>query len=350
MKTINIPSLLRMKPNAIRKLGKYLRTEGFADVAVFWGEGIETLFGQVVQISFDSSDISTLHSEVVTSRSVETCFASAMRLPGRVQAIVAVGGGLAIDYCKHISHVTQLPLVVVPTVLSNDGFCSPFSSLEANGKRKTIKTRIPSGVIVDTEIIRTSPRQFTYAGIGDLLCKGTSLFDWKLAFKKTGEKYDDFAAILTKNALDSFANYPEKRLDNLEFLRIIASSLMLSGVVMEIAGSSRPASGSAHLISHAYDRIADRPSQHGIQVGVAAYGVSFLQGATHPETTRLLVESGFADFASEKPLSRKHFIEAVKLAPNIKEDFYTVLSEKGSIERLISFAETDALMQRLLAD
>lgn len=46
---------------------------------------------------------------------------------------------------------------------------------------------------------------------------------------------------------------------------------------MEVSGSSRPASGSEHLISHAYDQVAARPTMHGIQVGVASIGTMLLQ-------------------------------------------------------------------------
>ena len=53
---------------------------------------------------------------------------------------------------------------------------------------------------------------------------------------------------------------------------------MLNGIAMEMCGSSRPASGSEHLISHALDADSTRPRLHGLQVGVATYLVSILQG------------------------------------------------------------------------
>ena len=60
---IRIPSLLRIKPNALYKLGKYLRKNGFHRVALFYGEGMADLVGKNVAISLESSEI-----EVVVER------------------------------------------------------------------------------------------------------------------------------------------------------------------------------------------------------------------------------------------------------------------------------------------
>ena len=117
---------------------------------------------------------------------------------------------------------------------------------------------------------------------------------------------------------------------------------------MIIAGNSRPASGSEHLISHAYDLLAQKPSLHGLQVGVASYAVSFVQEFTHQRVKKDLLESGFFFFFRTSPLSKADFIQAVKKAPEIKENFYTILSEKESIGRLLEFVESDDLMKEMV--
>jgi glycerol-1-phosphate dehydrogenase [NAD(P)+] len=207
---------------------------------------------------------------------------------------------------------------------------------------------LPHAVIIDTEIIRNSPEQFIYSGMGDLFCKVTSIFDWKLAFKKVHEYVNDFAAVITNNALDAFVHYAHKDIMCLEFIRVVAGSLMMSGIAMEIAGSSRPASGSEHLISHAYDKIATKPSLHGLQVGVASYVVSYLQEETYETLKTIIQECGFAAYMSKHKLNKKDFMDAVKFAPNIKEHYYTILSEKDSIKKLIDFVEKDSLINQML--
>ncbi|MBF0275694.1 MAG: iron-containing alcohol dehydrogenase family protein [Nitrospinae bacterium] len=348
MKTFRLPTLLRMKPKAIERIGKYLKQEGFDKVYIFWGKGIEPLFGERVRISCKKEGIIILKYETVMSQNGEDCFESATSLPREVKALVAIGGGLAIDYSKYIAHLTHLPCIAVPTIISNDGFCSSLSSLYIKGKRQTLKTIIPYGVVIDLEIIRNAPRIYLYSGMGDLFCKATALYDWKLAFKKSGVIYDDFAAILAQNTLDAFVFYDKKDPSDILFLRLLAGSLLMCGVMMEVAGSSRPASGSEHLISHAYDLVATQPSLHGIQVGVASYAVSLIQETTHQILSKAIEECGFLDFVEANPLSKKDFCEAIKKAPTIKADFYSVLSEKGSVARLLKFVEKDPLLSRMV--
>lgn len=95
----------------------------------------ELLFNQI-RISFESSEIKIQYEEIVSTNNIDDAFKSAKQLPGRTKAIVAVGGGKAIDYCKYIAFVSQPPLISVPTIISNDGFCSPLSSLIVNEKHK----------------------------------------------------------------------------------------------------------------------------------------------------------------------------------------------------------------------
>jgi glycerol-1-phosphate dehydrogenase [NAD(P)+] len=345
---ITVPSLLRIKPDALHKIGKYLRGESFMNVALYYGEGIKELFENTIRISLETADVKVVHEEVAGTNDIQAIFDSSLRLPTRLDAVVAIGGGKVIDFCKYIAVLRQIPIISVPTLISNDGFCSPFSSLVVTGQRRTVKTMIPHGVILDTNILMSCPAQFLFSGIGDLFCKFTSVYDWKLAFKRKGELVNDFAAVICRNAADTFLYHPQKDFSNLEYLRVIASSLLMSGVAMEIAQSSRPASGSEHLISHAYDRYAKQPSLHGLQVGVASYAVSCLQEETHSNVRACIEQSGFLDFMAQNPLAKDDFKEAIKRAPAVKDDFYTVLSERDAIERLLEFVERDELLRRMV--
>lgn len=98
---------------------------------------------------------------------------------------------------------------------------------------------------------------------------------------------------------------------------------------MEIAGSSRPASGSEHLISHALDMMGARPRLHGLQTGTAAYLVSRLQGGAHHERiARLLEATGFWESVRAAPFSAAEWRRAVAQAPSVKSGFHTILSER----------------------
>jgi glycerol-1-phosphate dehydrogenase [NAD(P)+] len=346
---IQIPTLLRNKPNTLYKLGKYLRRNNFHRIALFYGEGMQDVLGQTVEISLDSSEIKVSGTEVVTGNDIETILASAFALPRGTDAIVAVGGGMAIDYAKYAGFLAKRPVIAVPTALSNDGFCSPGASLRVAGRRTSCPAHIPYGVVLDTAVIAKSPPRFTFSGIGDLLTKYSAITDWKLAYWETGEQVNDFAVLIALQSVENLVNHPHKSISDLDFIKLMAGALVMSGVSMEVSGSSRPASGSEHLISHAYDKVAGRPSMHGLQVGVAAIGTMWLQENPKLEQVMaVMAETGFIHFVKENPLDRAAFIEAIRLAPSIKEGYYTILTPKENVERLVEFVQTNPVWDGLL--
>lgn len=347
---IQIPSLLRIKPNCLYKVGKYLRKAGFNHVAVFYGEGMKDLVGRTIEISLDSSEIMVAVEEVVHGNAIEDIIASAFRLPRDAEAIVAVGGGVAVDFAKYAGFLTQLPVIAVPTAISNDGFASPGASLTIAGRRTSCKATIPYGVVIDTTVIQNSPARFNYSGIGDLISKYSAIADWKLSYHTTGEPVNDFSVMISLQSVANLVTHPVKRVDDLGFLQLVAGALVMSGVAMEVCGSSRPASGSEHLISHAYERLAPVPSQHGLQVGVATLGTLWLQDNPNRETVlSVFEETGFTAFMADHRLDRAAFLGAIREAQAIRPGYFTVLSRPGAVERLQEYVATDPFWDSYLS-
>lgn len=345
---ITIPKLLRIKNGILPKLGKYLSSEEMSEVALFWGEGMEKMLGEVVHQSFAHYQISINYVAEVSSINIRDCFENCLKVPSKTKGIVAIGGGKVLDHAKYIAHSLKIPLMVVPTIVSNDGICSSLSSLLVEGKRKTVKTTIPHAVVVDLDLVQKAPVHFLFSGIGDLVCKGSALHDWKKAYHQNGEYVDDFAVMMAQNAYDAFLHFHPKRLDNMHFLRVIVSSLIMIGVAMEVAGSSRPASGSEHLISHALDQLAKKPHGHGIQVGIASIITTYLQGEDTDKIIKVLQETGFIDYLKANPFNKEELLAAIKKAPQIKDNFYSVLSEKANIDRACAFIEQHPLFCEIL--
>jgi glycerol-1-phosphate dehydrogenase [NAD(P)+] len=120
---------------------------------------------------------------------------------------------------------------------------------------------------------------------------------------------------------------------------LLATALMLNGIAMEICGSSRPASGGEHLISHALDATSARPRLHGLQVGVATYLMSIVQGQNTEKIAALFDATGFWEVIADDPFVRAEWLHAVRIAPSIKENFYTVLSSRDvypEVEHLLT--------------
>ncbi|MCK7521145.1 MAG: iron-containing alcohol dehydrogenase family protein [Ignavibacteriales bacterium] len=219
-------------------------------------------------------------------------------------------------------HVLALPFISVPTSTSNDGFCSPVSSLLVEGKRKTVNARIPFGIVVDTNAIKTSPESCIYSGVGDLISKITAGWDWKESVRLGYEEFKDFAYLISQNTVIDFLNYQNYNVLDSKFIYHLANSLMMNGISMEISGSSRPASGSEHLISHAYDSITNNPRMHGLQVGMSTYVCSYVQDNQYQLVRDFLTNTGFFNYLFEHPLNKEEYIQAIKIAPSMKENFY----------------------------
>jgi glycerol-1-phosphate dehydrogenase [NAD(P)+] len=302
--------------------------------------------GTRFEAALATSGIKVLRRSFVSSASFEEALELFRGVPSSADAVIGFGGGKALDVAKYVAFLSGLPYVAVPTSLSNDGICSPQSSLTIAGRRRSLPAAMPLAVIIDTAVCLAAPEFLWLSGVGDLLAKFTAVVDWKLAFHACGTPVDDFAALLSDASVYQFAGRPIR---DLEGMKLLGTTLLLNGVSMGISGSSRPASGSEHLISHALDNISARPRLHGLQVGVATYLMSLIQGRNSEVISRVFTETGFWDAIASDPFERAEWIQAVQLAPMIKSDFYTILSSKDCLPEVIEFLDTDPHLRRCFA-
>lgn len=340
MKTISVPGLVRIKPGAMARLGIYLRRAGLGRVVVLASQGLPQAVLASARAGLAGEGIEVVSSSEAADNRFEDAAAAFAALPKKVAAVVGIGGGKALDMAKYLAFLARLPYFAAPTSLSNDGFCSPQSSLTMAGARRSLAAALPQGVVIDTDVCLSAPRILWLSGVGDLASKLTAVFDWKLAFHHRGEPVDDLAALLSDATVHQFMDNPSFDAKGMELL---GTALMLNGIAMEICGSSRPASGSEHLISHALDASSARPRLHGLQVGVASYVVSRLQGGQQTEAlARLFSATGFFDAVRADPFSREEWLAAVKYAPHVKDDFFTVLSLRDCLGEVRAILDNDA--------
>lgn len=337
-RTVSIPTLVRIKPDALDRIGIYLQRNGSRRVVLLHSDGLVESLLERAEKSLLNEDIEVLTKLAISDASFEEAQRIFTASTTKTDAVLGLGGGKALDVAKYVGFLLQKPYFAVPTSLSNDGFCSPQSSLTVGGRRFSLPSTMPFGVVVDTKVCLQAPMILWWSGVGDLVAKITAVRDWKLAFHKKKILVDDFAALLSDSSVFQFMGRPER---DLEGIRLMATALMLNGISMAVCGSSRPASGSEHLISHALDAISKRPRLHGLQVGVATYLISHLQNNETDRIRKLFDATDFWEAIRSDPFNRSEWIEAIKLAPTIKENFYTVLSEEGAVENLASIINSD---------
>ncbi len=188
--------------------------------------------------------------------------------------VLAIGSGTINDIAKSAATATDRPLITVATAASMNGYPSAISALTVDGVKITSPCNPPVAIIADPQVLATAPEKMTGAGFGDLLSKNASTADWIAAHALHGEYYCEFAAAVANEAVNRCIDKADAIHKGLpDGLRILAEALMRSGIAMVIAGSSAPASGGEHLISHLWDMTAHwrgrTPALHGEQTAIS---------------------------------------------------------------------------------
>ena len=89
-----------------------------------------------------------------------------------VDCVIAAGGGKCIDAGKGVAFRLGTPVVIVPTLASNDAPCSALSvlySAEGHSTGAEFYPNNPAFVVVDTDIIAAAPERYLVAGMGDAM-------------------------------------------------------------------------------------------------------------------------------------------------------------------------------------
>ena len=347
-KSIAIPAILKVGKGALGNIGTYLKEENFKNVVIYFGNGLIELFGMKVMDSLKEADIEVLEYREIDTVCIDDIVEMAFTLPGKVQTIIAIGGGKVIDAGKYAAFLRNLPFISVPTSSSSDGFSSASASLIVEGRRTSVPARLAHGIIVDTDVIRTAPERFIYSGIGDMVSKITALYDWQFEAQAGYAQVNDFAVMIAKKAVNSFVRTPFQSIQEELFLRELLDSLAMSGIANEIAGSSAPTSGSEHLISHALDKLLEQPQLHGIQVGIATYLMAKVQDHRYVRIDKIFTDTGFWKHVETLGMTKEDFCRAIDLAPSIKPHRHTYLHEeqyRAAAKRLL---EEDEILSRIL--
>ncbi len=209
----------------------------------------------------------------------------AMVATHRPEVLVAVGSGVLNDVTRYASFLEHRPYLSVPTAASMDGYASGVAAMQFNGLKVTLPAQTPLGIFADPAVLAAAPREMLVWGLGDLAGKATAHFDWLLANGVAGESYCPRVAELVLGPLRRLTADVELLLASEEAAVVsLLEGLVSSGLAMAMAGSSRPASGCEHHVSHFLDLLAFRGvrehSPHGLQVGYASRFAAAVQQAS----------------------------------------------------------------------
>ncbi len=344
---IAIPTILKVGKGTMDNLGIYLKDNGFENAVIYFGNGLIDMFGKDIIKNLEKSGINLLDYMELDTVDINDIINLAFDIDSKAQVILGIGGGKVIDTAKYAAYLRKLPFISIPTSASSDGFSSASASLIVNGRRTSVPARMAYGIVVDTDIIKSAPERFLYSGIGDMVAKITSLYDWLFESEKGYSVMNDFSVMIAKKAVNSFVRTPFESIRDDLFLRELVDSLAMSGIANEIAGGSTPTSGSEHLISHALDKMLERPQLHGVQVGIATYIMSKVQNHRYVRVNAIFEKTGFWDYVSTLGLNREDYEKAIDMAPSIKPHRHTYLHEEEYRELAKKILREDEVLKRV---
>ena len=189
----------------------------------------------------------------------------------QIDIIIGIGSGVIQDLCKYVSHFSTIPYMVVATAPSMDGYASSGAARILKGMKETVPAGLPKAIIADTQVLKNAPMEMIKAGYGDIIGKYSALNDWELSRCVNGEYFCRYIYDTTLEMVEKTLKTAKGLLErDEESIKILTEALIVVGIMMSFATTSRPASGSEHHLSHFFEItgiIESKPYlPHGIDV------------------------------------------------------------------------------------
>lgn len=319
------PLMMEVRRGAIAQLGSVLADSRVATsgrVAVAVGAAQGDRISSVIAPTLGDADVFR-----VPDGSVDAAVSLGADLrKGAYEAVVGIGGGKTIDATKYAASLAGIPMVAIATNLSHDGICSPVASLVHEGGKGSFGVPMPLAIMVDLDFVHDAPPALVRSGVGDVVSNLSAIDDWQLSATERGEPIDGLACSMARTAAEAVIG----RSDSIEsdaFLTVLAEALILSGMAMVIAGSSRPSSGGDHEILHAVDQLFPGTSNHGELAGVGTAFCFFLREDERrlAQVIECLRRHHLPVTPGDLGLSQEQFTQAVMRAPATRPGRYTIL-------------------------
>lgn len=329
LKKMELPRIILAGHGALEKIGNVLRdlqVEGKVMIVTgpktveVAGSTVEKILKKDYKVEiFMTGDATVENVELVKKRAAKKKF----------NLIIGVGGGTKIDIAKKAAFDLSLPFISVPTSASHDGVASPRATIKDGMNTVSSEASVPISIIADTSIIVKAPYRYLIAGAADVIANYTAVKDWELAYKLKGEEFSSSAYAISKYTAEEMINYaPSLKPNDEESVWVVVKAIISSGMAMSLAGSSRPASGSEHLFTHAVETIAPGRALHGEIAGVGTIIMSFLQGQDWKKIRDALRVMGAPTKIKEIGLTTEEAVKALTIAHKVRER-YTILGENG---------------------
>lgn len=320
-------NILKIGPGKISEIESTLRESNISGTILYIADSyVDSVYGSVVRPQIEA--VGLLKEQSIDCNTIAYAMEIAeYAIATDINCIVAMGGGKTLDVGKYAAFVSKRPFLSIPTTVSHDGIVSPIAVLKReDNKPKSLGCAMPSMIILDTALISTCPPQLIKAGIGDTISNYMALKDWKFAVLRGKDEMNGYAYMMSRISLDALM---KTRYEHIcpEFIEVLANCLVLSGIAMDYAGSSRPVSGSEHLFSHALDYFCDKQNLHGLNVALGTVAVLKIIGEDPNEVIKYLKKFEVDVNPKCMGISEDIFVYCMQHATEMRSNRYTYLHE-----------------------
>lgn len=319
--------IISIKPGAIKEIAKSLTEYGISGKILYVsGTTVDKIYGEDVKKQIEQ--VGRIKIEIIANNTIVYAMNIAERIIATdVNCIIGLGGGRVLDVCKYAAYIAKIPFLSIPTTAANDGLSSPIAVLKRqDNKVKSLGCAMADMVIVDTDIIYNGPLELIKAGIGDTISNYNALIDWKLACTRNKDIMNGYAYLMSQNAVDVLMRTSYTKICQ-GFIEVLVNSLVLSGIAMDFAGSSRPVSGAEHLFSHALDYYSEWRNLHGIQTALGTVAILKMSHKRYKEVKDYLEKFNIDINPKRLHIDEKTFVYCLQHAKQMRKNRYTVLDE-----------------------
>ena len=273
-----------IEKGAVQQLPRYL--QGFRHVLLVSDGNTRRVCGETVLALIEQSGLACDEAYFDTTSPItpdEAALAHVQKCVHEgIDLIVGVGSGVINDLCKTAAVEFNLPYLAVITAPSMDGIATSVAVLARDGLKVTVPMKSPTWIICDLDVLCNAPIGMISSGIGDVLGKYSALSDWKLANLLYNEPFCPEICNTVDVETHAFVKIIQNCLNREpEAIAALAESLVNIGIMVAFVNSSRPGSGSEHLMAHYLEitgMVHNTPYYtHGIDVGFSSVVIEKLR-------------------------------------------------------------------------
>ena len=275
---VTFPAKVFRGAGALAQLGGFCKTIGDS-VYVFGGKTALEKTRTKISASLEEANVAvkniSWYGGECSRRNIDA-LVKAVATSG-AKAIIAVGGGKALDTGKMVSCELKLPLVTVPTIAATCAAITPVSVVYSDQGafvEMVCFDECPAGTVIDTDIILHSPLRWLAAGMGDTLAKW---YEYRVSIKCAKQTSLTLAALangkLCYDLIERFGGDARIALEQGMFneaLDAVVDAVILYAGTASILGGEQIRSAAAHGFHNGLTII---PAAHQVGHGaIVGYG------------------------------------------------------------------------------